>query len=155
MNCSDTRMKTDRSKGTRGFGARVRARACPPFVSCHGERNPTENPKLLSRGGKRGVDAHRWFLAVLKGRDRFGRNPSTVQKCEFLSLHVDVAARGPSVECDYGESDVRAVVLWVFASKRMETSLNLSCFWQLGRVSFEDPWVETRAYLEENRDVVA
>lgn len=97
-------MKTDRSKGTRGFGARVRARACPPFVSSHGERNPTENPKLLSRGGKRGVDAHRWFLAVLKGRDRFGRNPSTVQRCEFLSLHVDVAARGPSVECDYGES---------------------------------------------------
>ncbi len=101
------------------------------------------------------MDAHRWFLAVLKGRDRFGRNPSTVQSCEFTSLHVDVAARGPSVECDYGESDVRAVVLWVFASKRMETSINLSCFWQLGRVSFEDPWVETWAYLEENRDVVA
>ena len=41
------------------------------------------------------------------------------------------------------------------SSKRMRTRLNLSCFWQLGRVSFEDPWVETGAYLEENRDVVA
>ena len=41
------------------------------------------------------------------------------------------------------------------SSKRMRTRLNLSCFWQLGRVSFEDPWVETWAYLEENRDVVA
>ena len=109
--CSKRILDT-RSSARQAVG--VHARACPPFVSSHGERNPTENPKLLSRGGKRGVDAHRWFLAVLKGRDRFGRNPSTVQRCEFLSLHVDVAARGPSVECDYGESDVRAVVLWVF-----------------------------------------
>jgi hypothetical protein len=117
LTAREPREHTDENRSIERNARVRRARPCArvPAVRFFSRRKkPDGKPEASSRGGKRGVDAHRWFLAVLKGRDRFGRNPSTVQRCEFLSLHVDVAARGPSVECDYGESDVRAVVLWGF-----------------------------------------
>ena len=107
LTAREPRGHTDENRSIERDARVRRARPCArvPTVRFFPRRKkPDGKPEAPLAGRKARGGCAPLVFRVLKGRDRFGRNPSTVQRCEFLSLHVDVAARGPSVECDYGES---------------------------------------------------